>query len=133
MQHSSDESREQKLQKSLSNFDTTLLLTDLKQLNLYGPRDTSRYYEHRTRPLYLQHKTIHVITPLRIFNAHGSVTLPLESPTNVDDLIRQRCINDTEKYTVQHEWTDITQKYNWENLLDNMDEPIYKFETNQDK
>jgi hypothetical protein len=106
MQHSSDnlnESREQKLQKSLSNFDSTLLLYDLKQLNIYGPRDTSRFYEHRTRPLYLQHKTIHVIN------------------------------NDTEKYTVQHEWTDITQKYNWENLLDNMDEPIYKFEINSHK
>ena len=30
-------------------------------------------------------------TPSRIKNARGNVTLPLESPTNVGDLNRQRC------------------------------------------
>ena len=32
-------------------------------------------------------------TPSRIENARGNVTLPLESPTNVGDLNRQRCTN----------------------------------------
>ena len=36
-------------------------------------------------------KTPSPITPSRIFNARGNVTLPLESPTFVGDLNRQRC------------------------------------------
>ena len=39
--------------------------------------------------------TLVPVTPLRIENAHGNVTLPLESPTFVGDLNRQRC-NDSE-------------------------------------
>jgi len=34
-------------------------------------------------------------TPLRIFNEHGTVTLPLESPTKESDLKRQMCKNST--------------------------------------
>ena len=36
---------------------------------------------------------MHFITPSRIENARGNVTLPLESPTFVGDLNRQRCNN----------------------------------------
>jgi hypothetical protein len=40
------------------------------------------------------------VTPLRIENAHGNVTLPLESPPSGGDLNRQRCNdNDNSNYS----------------------------------
>jgi len=48
-----------------------------------------------------EHFRARCVTPSRIKNARGNVTLPLESPTNVGDLNRQRCKKNKTKKRVR--------------------------------
>lgn len=51
--------RKQKLIDSLSKYDNTLLFTDFKLLGLFGtPRDTSHFYKHNHKNLYLRTRSV---------------------------------------------------------------------------
>jgi hypothetical protein len=81
--------RDEKMQKSLSNFDSTLLMDDLILLILNGtPRDKSNYYKHKTKHIYLYHQ---------IFYARDI-------------------------------WTDVTQKFEWEKMMSNLDDPLWRYD-----
>lgn len=50
---------EEIVNKSLSNYDSRLSFSEFESLNLHGtPRDTSKFYKHKQKNLYLRKRII---------------------------------------------------------------------------